>query len=575
MAINSQPKTTVSEYIVEQLINSGVNHVFGYTGANITYLIDAISSYDGIEYVQAYHEQGAAFAANGYAQAAGTLGVAIASSGPGALNLVTGIANAYCDSIATLYICGDLSRRYQKNTLPLRQDGFQSIDIVSVVEPITKFAEVVRSPDDIRYCIERAIYEASSGRRGPALLSIPHWIQHAEIDPTVLSPFVVSPLKSASLDEFISEEILETLSRSRRPLILLGGGGANSETDVAMKRFLGCNPLPAVASLCGLNVLSHEHQSYVGFIGDYGHRHANIALAASDCLIVLGSRMDERQFGFLKDYRENKSIIHVDIDRSEFLPKSERYFPVLGLVSDFLNRLCNVSLEFPSLVEWNRELHHLKEHYPVHTTVDCLSPASFLLELFIQLAPDTQAFVDVGLHQMCTAQFGMLTHGKKLYFSGGLGSMGYSLPAAIGGHLARLGRQTICITGDGGLMMSLPELQTLARDRLDVKIIVFNNQCLGMVRNHQQAMLDGRTFGSVDGYLAGDFKKISSAFDIKYCRIRDLNDLKLLDEILHTPGPSLIEVLFPHDMTPFPSSVNYPLEGDVCSLQDLTSDGDN
>ena len=175
---------------------------------------------------------------------------------------------------------------------------------------------------------------------------------------------------------------------------------------------------------------------------------------------------------------------------------------------------------------------------------------------------------------MCTAQFSFLTDGKELYFSGGLGSMGYALPASIGAHLAMPGRQTLCIVGDGGLMMSLAELQTIARDQVDVTIIVFNNYCLGMVRNHQQLILEGRTFGTVEGYLAGDFKKIANAFDLDFFQIGSLSDLRMLDEILHTQGPALVEVLFPVDMMPSPSSVNYPLEDDVSFLQNLTSDGE-
>ncbi|WP_295442947.1 thiamine pyrophosphate-binding protein [uncultured Thiodictyon sp.] len=563
---------TVSKYIAEELFRLGVFHVFGYQGANITYLVDAVSTHAGLRYVQTYHEQGASFAANGYAQACGTLGVAVASSGPGALNLVTGIANAYCDSIPNLFICGDLSRRYHKNTLPLRQDGFQSTDIVSIVRPITKYVELVSSPEDVRYCLERAVFEATNARRGPALLSIPHWIQRTEIDPSTQRGFVAPDPAAAPHSEPISQEILDLLSSSRRPLLLLGGGCASTETRCVLTAFLERNPLPAVASLCGLSAISHDHPSYVGFIGDYGHRHANVALAASDCLIVLGSRMDERQIGFSKGFSDNKAIIHVDIDQSELLFASERYFPVRRPVADFLRHLDSVAPL--SLAEWQKALRQLQSKYPVRTTTDELSPSSFLAELFGLLAPNAQVYVDVGLHQMYTAQFGVLTNGKQLYFSGGLGSMGYALPACIGGRLARPERQTLCIAGDGGFMMSLPELQTIARERLDVKIVILNNHCLGMVRNHQRAALDGRHFGTVEGYLAGDMNKIAQAFDLKFFRINEQSDVNSLDHILRTPGPLLVEVVFPNDMMPFPASVDYPLDVDVLSLQALTNVAD-
>lgn len=560
---------TVSEYIAEELVKFGITHVFGYQGANITYLIDAISTRTDISYVQTYHEQGAAFAANGYAQASETLGVAISSSGPGALNLVTGIANAFCDSIPTLFICGDLSRRFPKNTLPVRQDGFQSTDIISIVRPITKYAELVQSPDDVRHCLERALFEATDGRRGPALLSIPHWIQRAEINPVVLRSFTAKQSEKLPDAASMTREVLDLLSRSRHPLILLGGGCADQETRFALTSFLERNQLPVVASLRGLSVICHDHPSYVGFIGDYGHRHANLALAASDCLIVLGSRMDERQVGFLKDFRENKTIVHVDIDPSELLCRSGHYFPVRSSVGDFLNSIDSVRLDQASLSEWKYGLRQLEKKYPVRTSTEELSPSSLLVELFDRIAAVAQIYVDVGLHQMCTAQFGVLTNGKQLYFSGGLGSMGYALPACIGGHLARPERQTLCIAGDGGVMMSLPELQTIARDQLNIKIVVFNNNCLGMVRNYQMAALDGRTFGTVDGYLAGDMNKIAQAFALKFFRISKQGDLKMLDEILRTEGPVLVEVVFSNDMMPSPASVDYPLYPDVACLRDL------
>lgn len=554
---------TVSRYIAEELFKLGVFHVFGYQGANITYLIDAIASRSGLRYIQTYHEQGAAFAANGYAQASGTLGVAVTSSGPGALNLATGIANAYCDSIPTLFICGDLSRRNPKNGLPLRQDGFQSTDIISVVRPITKYAELVESPDDVRYCLERAVFEATSGRKGPVLLSIPHWIQRTEIEPLTQKGFVVDVSKNVPPTKTISAEILDLLAQSRRPLILVGGGCANPDTKSVLTSFLASHPLPVVASLCGLGVIPHDHTSYVGFIGDYGHRHANLALAASDCLIVLGSRMDERQVGFLKEGFETKRMIHVDIDPSELLCPTAHYFPVVDTASEFLNALTPVDLDKNSLLKWSNELQQLKKKYPVHTLTGELSPSSFLSTLFCQLAPDAQVYVDVGLHQMCTAQFGVLTNGKQLYFSGGLGSMGYALPASIGGHLAKSESQTLCIVGDGGLLMSLPELQTIARDGHGVKIFVLNNHCLGMVRNHQRAALEGRTVGTVDGYLAGDLNKIAKAFNLAFFKIGAQHETEELEEVLRMKEPVLVEVVFPNDMMPSPASVDYPLHDEL------------
>ncbi len=573
--INENQKTVtsdaipVSEYIATELFKKKVTHIFGYPGANITYLIDAITAHIGLKYIQAYHELGAAFEANGYAQAANSLGVAIASSGPGALSLVNGIANAYCDSIPVLFICGDLSRRYIKTELPMRQDGFQSTDIISVVKPITKYAAQVKSPEDVRFCLEKAIYEALNGRCGPTLLSIPHWIQRTLISPSMLSGYEITKLENTG--SVVSyDHIIKTIEKSKKPLLLIGGGGANESSKIAIQNFLSRHSIPVVASLCGLSVVSHDHDCYVGFIGDYGHRHANSALAASDCVIVLGSRMDERQVGFLNNYRENKTIIHVDIDDSELSQPSNFYLPILQSICAFLKDIQNVSFETSSISKWKNALNEIRNKYPVAVDSPSLSPYNFISKLFSQLQPETQTYVDVGLHQMCTAQYGLVTDSKKIYFSGGLGSMGYAIPASIGGFYAKPMRETICIVGDGGFMMSLPELQTISRENLDIKIFVFNNNCLGMIRTHQIAVLEGRTTGSVDGYTVGDIRKISDAFNINYHIISTLKDTDSLPVILHTKGPAIIEVLFDEDMKPFPASVNYPLQEYVQLINGMT-----
>lgn len=553
----------VSEYIVDELFKFGVRNVFGYQGSNITYIIDAVAARDGLRYIQTYHEQGAAFAANGYAQASESLGVAIASGGPGALNLVTGIANAFFDSVPVLFISGDLSRRFEKSVLPQRQNGFQSTDIISIVRPITKYAELISTPDDIRRCLERAIYEAMHGRKGPVYLSIPHSIQRAEIEPLSLKTFSPEKPKDTHIANSTLEKMFNVVKRCHRPLLLLGGGCNNLETKTILNEFLKHNQLPAVVSLCGLSVLSHDNPSYVGFIGKYGHRHANLALATSDCLIVLGSRMDEIQIGIQKEFYANKTILHVDIDPSELFPYSEDYIPLNKSITCFLNRLRSVSFNAFFLVEWKKRLLELQHKYPILPATKTFTMSGFLREFSESLLPDAQIYVDVGLHQMSTAQAVTLVNGKKLFVSGGLGSMGYALPASIGGYFAKPERQTVCICGDGGFMMNLQELQTIAREKINIKIVVINNHCLGMIRNYQQRMLDGRMFGSVDGYQSCDLEKIATAFGLCFLRINGYKNMGLLENILDRIGPSLIEVIFPGDALPFPAEIDYPLKDDI------------
>lgn len=549
----------VADYIADKITECGVRHVFGYQGANITYIIDAISARGGLGFIQPYHEQGAAFAANGYAQASGGLGVAVSSSGPGALNLVTGVANAYFDSIPTLFISGDVSRHQEKNNLPLRQDGFQSANIISVVEPITKYAKKISDPSYIRYCLERAVYEATNGRRGPSFLSIPHWIQRTEIQPSSMKGFLPDVANDVPGSDSLPEKVVNAVNQSRRPLLLLGGGCNTPEIKNLLSEFLKCNPFPAVASLCGLDVLPHDHSSYVGFIGDYGNRHANMAVAASDCLIVLGSRMDERQFGLQNEFLNNKVIIHVDIDPAELMPCSGNYIPLNESVTNILSRMNAVSFNEMNCEKWKIQLAKLQIKYPVLPAVKTLTVSSFLRRLSENLSSEAQIFVDVGLHQMAAAQAVSLVNKMRMFFSGGLGSMGYALPASIGGYFAKPERQTVCITGDGGLMMNLQELQTIVREKLNVKIVVINNSCLGMVRDHQHRALGGRTIGTVDGYQPCDMRKIASAFGLRFLKVSENSDLDLLAAALDYDDPTLVEAAFPEDMQPFPSGCDYPL----------------
>ena len=437
------------------------------------------------------------------------------------------------------FITGDLSRRYKKCGLPLRQDGFQSTDIISIVQPITKYAEMLQSPSDICFCLKRAIFEATTGRRGPVFLSIPHWIQCAEIDPSTLKDFTPEYENFFSLSSMLlKKDILGTLQRCHRPLLLVGGGCCDQETKNMLIKFLERNPIPVVASLCGLNALPHDHPSYVGFIGDYGHRHANLALSASDCLIVLGARMDDRQIGALKESHTNKTIIHVDIDPSELQTYSEYYLPINDSIANFLNILNTES--FNMITGWNNEISHLKSKYPIITLQNSFTAPVFLRRLSEFLLPNAQVFVDVGLHQMCSAQALELSKQKTMFVSGGLGSMGYALPACIGGYFASPERQTICISGDGGLLMSLNELQTIARERLNVKIIVLNNHCLGMILDYQRKNFNGRAFGSVEGYQPCNLEKTAGAFDLFFHKFSNLDDICNLFEVLDHHGPTLI-----------------------------------
>lgn len=543
------------EYLAEQLALLGVTHVFGYQGANVTILIDAIAARDDMNFVQAYHEQASSFEANGYSQSSGRLGVAVSSSGPGALNLITGIANAYCDAIPCLFICGDLSKRFQKTELPMRQNGFQAIDIVSMVSPITKYAAVVSDPRDLISQFQTAVKSALSGRQGPVLLSIPHWIQRAELPDTGVFPVVVDEtMKFDFLGEPARMHVVESMNASKKPLILIGGGTSKYPTKQLVAQFIRDTGIPAVASLQGLSTISHDSDEFIGFIGDYGNSFANYAIEKSDLLLVLGSRMDERQVGFMGDGFESKKIVHVDFDDSELRSPTDSYLPVQASIVDFLRSLeGELELDSVRIRSWVNRVHRAKVLSISSSSGGQLNPDNFIKELTQQLKADAQIFVDVGLHQMCVAQSAELSEGQTLHFSGGLGAMSYSISAAVGGKFAKPDAQTVVIVGDGGFMMGIHEIQTIARENLNIKIFVFNNKSLGMVRDHQISALEGRTVGTVKGYEPGNFEKIASSYGLLYFKMSEINDLGKLEGVLSEESPTLIEVVFPDDITPINS----------------------
>ena len=300
-----------------------------------------------------------------------------------------------------------------------------------------------------------------------------------------------------------------------------------------------------MASLCGLDVVPHGSPHYVGFIGDYGHRAANLALAASDCVLVLGSRLDERQTNCFADYMENKVILHIDRDPTELWPEKPHYIPINADIGDVLPQL---EVEAFSVArKWTGQIAKWLREYPRSPETSNRYPHEFLRRLSLALPRRTSIFADVGTHQMCAAQALWLEHGLRLFNSGGLGSMGFALPAAIGSTFASGNRMTLCLCGDGGLQMNLQELQTLSREKCNVKIVLLNNHGLGMIRELQTRVLEGRFFGSFDGYSACDFEKVAHAFDLPYARISPCSGLP---PQLAKEGPALIEVDCIPEMAP-------------------------
>jgi acetolactate synthase-1/2/3 large subunit len=564
----------VAKYVVDLLSNNGIDIVFGQIGGFNADLIDAIAASGKQRFVLNYHEQGAAFAANAHAMVREQVGAATSSGAPSSCNLVAGIANAFFDSVPCLFLAGSVHSAAVKKSPEVRQNAFEELDMVSLVAGISKYAVKVNDPKDIRYCLEKALYLAQEGRKGPVLIDLPYDVARSDVDVETLRGY--TPEGTNAFDKIDVSQILEALQNAKRPLLLLGGGCRNESTRNAIQQFLDKAPIPAVASLCGLDVLPHEHPSFVGFIGHYGNRYANFALANCDCLIILGSRLDERQLaGDKARFAGEAKIIRVDIDRTEL----DRVQPGSGKgninlyssAGNFLEQMLKADFPKLSFPKWHEVIVRWKARYPSHDTSRREVDANdFLHAISEDLPSELVVCADVGQNQMFTAQSFRLRKGNRLLNTGGYGSMGFSLPAAIGAAYAWPKAMVISINGDGGLMMNIQELQAVKRDKLPIKIIVLNNNCLGMIRRLQERIFDDRTTGSVEGYEAPDYSAIAPSYGLGYMRVDTVEQYAQVRELLKSPAAVLIEVALPQCIT------NNPEPGAAIDLQTpLLSDEEN
>ena len=528
-----------SDYIASFIQQHGVNDVYGYIGGMITHLVDSIARTPGMRFVQTYHEQSAAFAAEGYAIENDKLGVAISTSGPGATNMITGIADAWFGSVPVLYISGQVNSYEYKYDKPIRQQGFQETDIISIVKPITKYAALVDKAENLRYELEKAVYYAQSGRRGPVMLDICMDVQRTEINPEELRSF--KPEEKAELDSYDIKEIVRLLSKAKRPEILLGAGAQGEKTKKLIDTFLSKTHIPAVCSLMGLGVVSADYPYYLGLLGSYGNRCANKSMETVDLLITIGSRLDTRQTGAkYQSFVEHGTIIQVDIDKNELnCHRLENRIKVNDSAEHFLEALINEIDTVADYSEWHKEIVGLKEKYnqekEVERVVNNKGPYS-LMKCLNSLSERNDVFVsDIGHNQMIAAQMLKLTGNQKYITSGGLAPMGFSLPISAGIAMANQNRRVISISGDGGFHMASQSLMLISQYNLPVIAVILNNQSLGMITQFQSLYFEGRMNATTleGGYCTPDFKKMSEAYGLKYYRIDEamLEDKELMSDI--------------------------------------------
>lgn len=540
----------MSDYIVEFLIQQGITDIFGYPGGMVTHLMDSLGkNKDRITTHITFHEQAAAFAACGYAQASGKMGVAFATSGPGATNLLTGIGNAYFDSIPTLFITGQVNTFESKHGTNMRQRGFQETEIVNMVEEITKASFYVESIDQLSTVLEKAFRIAMTGRKGPVLLDIPMNIFRAEIDGNIPQTIDVDDCDSYEccrndINDILSRE----LKKSKRPCIILGNGIKNEKQqfDLELKAFLNSINVPIVSSMLAVDYISREKDNYFGFIGAYGDRTANFIVAKADLVICLGTRLDVRQVGGRREqFAPNATIIRVDIDKEELknrIRENDYSFCMRAVeaVAVIHNLVMDSRLEYQKWRDVCHEIRQKLQHF------DEKMPNKYI-EMLSEKIPDQYSIVaDVGQHMVWVAQSFAFKPNQRVYFSGGMGSMGYALPASIGIYYATK-RPVICFVGDGGFQMNIQELQFVAREQLPIKIVVLNNEALGMIRHFQEMYFDSNYFYTVsnNGYSSPDFVKVANAYGISAKKILTIEEFSKIH--FEEEGPCLFDVVLKGD----------------------------
>lgn len=521
----------VITYIAKFLQSKGIDVVFELQGGMITRIIDEIQVQGGITIVSVHHEQAAAMAADAYARVKNKPGVALATSGPGATNLITGIGNCYFDSVPAIFITGQVNLNEQKRDRPIRQLGFQETDIVSVVKPITKAAYAVTSGKDIPQILHEAYEIAMKGRPGPVLIDIPMNIQNEECEDfdkkTYKSDNEYAPTQD--IKQFI--EILKNeLRTAKKPLLLLGRGIRVAEVTKEIKKLIDDLNIPVVLSLNGIDVIPYGNPNRVGFIGSYGNRWANYALGVCDLLLVLGSRLDLRQTGSdIPTFSKGKKVFHVDIDNGELNNRIPTFATLNTDLKQFLKILTLRDITPLKIDEWKDEIkvQKLKRDDTMElNSIKGINPNKFIHILSQKSLQASTYTTDVGNNQMWASQSIELKDKQRFLSSGGMGAMGYSLPAAIGACFALDKKPIVCISGDGGFQINIQELQTVKRNELPIKIVILNNHCLGMIRQFQDSYFNSQYISTVWGYSAPDFMAVANAYGIKSLRVEEENQIE-------------------------------------------------
>jgi len=552
-------KLTGAQIVIESLLAEGVDTIFGYPGGAILPTYDALMQNPALRHILVRHEQGAAHMAEGYARVSGRPGVCLVTSGPGATNTVTGIADAYMDSTPIVVICG------QVPTSMIGNDAFQEADLTGITRPCTKHNYLIRDVNDAARVIKEAFYIAGTGRPGPVLVDLPKDVQ------TATAPFqypetvdIRGYKPTIKGNERQIDKALAAIENSECPLFYVGGGVQWSDAAAPLTELVRGLKIPITTTVMALGVFPSSDPLCLGMLGMHGGYWTNMAVQSCDTLIAIGARFDDRVTGRVSDFAPNaKTIIHVDIDPASISKNIKVHIPIVGDIKEVVNTMLKKVKSQEGLAprqklwaEWHKKIMQWKAEKPLpyeHAQPeDNARPRDVLEELYAITKGEAVVVTDVGQHQMWTAQMMPFERPRSWLTSGGLGTMGYGLPAGIGAYFAAPDRQVIVISGDGSIQMNIQELATAVQYKVPVKVVILNNYYLGMVRQWQEKFYEGRYSHSYMDAMP-NFVKLAEAYGAAGFRVDKAKDLsKTLKEAFATPGPTVVEVVIPQSEGVFP-----------------------
>jgi acetolactate synthase-1/2/3 large subunit len=550
-----EQQKTGARLFCEALVDQGVDTIFGYPGGAVLHIYDELVNFkDSITHILARHEQGAVHMAEGYAKTTGKVGVALVTSGPGATNAVTGIANAYMDSTPLVVISG------QVPTHLIGTDGFQEIDIVGITRACTKYNYLVRSAEEIPEIMREAFYIAASGRPGPVLIDIPKDLTAQKGSGAMPETFEIPGYEPNSFaPEADIEKAVEKMLTAKTPIFYVGGGIIHSGGSAELKELVEKLSAPVVITLMGLSCFPSAHPNSLGMLGMHGSYAANMAISEADLIVAIGVRFDDRVTGNLKKFAPNAEIIHVDIDESSIDKLVKTHVSLVGNAKDVMQQMIDslAQKETPAkerLDAWWETIGAWKNYAPLayESHPEIIKPQFLCQE--ISRITDGEAIVstDVGQHQMWLAQYYQFKHPRSFLTSGGLGTMGYGFPAALGAKIAYPNRQVIAFVGDGGFQMTMQELATAVQYQANLKIIVMNNGFLGMVRQWQEVFYD-KNYSEVDMQFQPDFVKLAESFGAIGLRCNHPSQLtEVLEKGFSTEGVVVFDIVVSQEDNVYP-----------------------